>query len=115
MSKYKTSIVLQIKGRDWEFILMPDKTFDKLHNEDGGSRSGITLPNQYECHFRRTDWSLKDIRHELGHALYHMCLTASSGLTPDQVEETMCQIIGEHVPEIVVWTDRVAEKFFGRE
>jgi hypothetical protein len=115
MNRSKVSITLPIKGRDWEFILLSDKVFDKMHNEDDGSRAGITMPNQYQCHFRKSDWSLKDIRHELGHALYHMCLTSSSDLTPEQVEETMCQIIGEHTPEIMMWCDRISEKFFGRD
>jgi len=109
------SITISIKGRDWNFILLTDRRFDKLHNEDGGSRAGMTSPNQYECHFRKSDWCISDIRHELGHALFHMSLTGSSDLTPDQTEETMCEIIAHHTPEIMLWSDRVAEKFFGRE
>jgi hypothetical protein len=110
-----SSILIDIKGRQWNFILLTDRRFDKLHNEDGKARAGLTLPNQYECHFRKSDWCINDIRHEIGHALYHMSMTGSSDLTPDQVEETMCQLIGYHGPEIMLWADRVAEKFFGRE
>ena len=110
-----SDITLEIKGRPWKFILVPDKRFDRLHNEDGSARAGLTLPNQYECHFRKSDWCIVDIRHEIGHALFHMSLTSSSDLTPSQVEETMCQIIAVHTPEIILWSDRVAEKFFGRE
>src|SRR5687767_3210535 len=100
-------IILNIKGRDWKFILLTDKRFDKLHNdEDGGSRAGVTLTNQYECHFRKSDWCIKDIRHELGHVLFIMSLTGSAGLTPDQTEETMCEIIGQHCAEIIAWSDK---------
>lgn len=110
------SISLNIKGRDWSFMLLSDKQFDRLHNsEDEGGRSGITLPISYECHFRKSDWTIVDIRHELGHILYEMSLTTSSNLTPDQVEETMCSIIGTHSPEIILWSDRVAERFFSKE
>jgi len=44
-----------------------------------------------------------------------MSLTASSDLTPDQVEETLCSIIGYHTPEIVLWSDQIAEKFFSND
>jgi hypothetical protein len=104
-------ITLNIKGRDWKFKLLSDAKFNKLHNGDGGDRPGVTMPPNYEVHFRKSDWTLIDIRHELGHVLYHMSLTTSSDLTPDQVEETMCSIIGYHVPDIIVWSDRIAEKF----
>lgn len=110
-----SEINVDIKGRPWKFLLLTDRRFDKLHNEDEAGRAGITLPNQYECHFRKSDWCIADIRHELGHALFHMSLTASAGPTPDQVEELMCEIIAHHTPEIVLWSDRIAEKFFGRE
>lgn len=109
------SIVINIKGRDWMFKLITDRQFDRLHNADGAERAGVTMVNQYECHFRKSDWAIIDLRHELGHCLYHMSLTGSSDLTPDQVEETMCQIIGYHTPDIILWSDRIAEKFFGRE
>ena len=109
------TITIKIKGRPWNFTLITDRKFDKLHNEDDGGRTAVTLTNQYEVHFKKSEWCVKDIRHELGHVLYIMSLTGSVGLTPDQVEETMCEIIGEHCSEIVMWSDRIAEKFFNRE
>jgi len=108
-------VTLNIKGRDWSFHLLTDRRFDKLHNEDGAVRAAVTMPNQYTAHFKKSDWCIKDIRHELGHVLYSMTLTSTSDLTPDQVEETMCEIIAEHSPEIILWADMIAEKFFGRE
>lgn len=108
-------IIVPIKGRNWKFILMTDRRFNRLHNSDGSDRPAITIPYSYECHFRKSDWSIIDIRHELGHVLYHMSLTASSDLTPDQVEETLCSIIGYHTPEIVLWSDQIAEKFFSND
>ena len=106
---------LDIKGRTWSFHLLTDKRFDRLHNEDGAARAGVTMPNQYEVHFRKSDWCLKDIRHELGHVLYEMSGTGTADPTSEQVEEIMCEIIAEYAPEIILWSDRIAEKFFGRE
>lgn len=115
MSIKNNQIIVNIKGRDWTFILMSDKAFDKLNNADGGSRAGVTLPNQYICQFRKSDWCLTDIIHEIGHILYHMSETATAGLTPDQVEETMCQLVAKNYFHIGLWASLIAEKFFGRE
>lgn len=109
------TIIIEIKGRPWTFILMNDKKFDRLHNQDDGNRTGVTLPHQYEVHFKKSEWTIIDIRHEIGHILFHMSRNDTADLTAAQVEETMCQLIGHDAPEIVMWADRVAERFFGRE
>lgn len=115
MSKYKSSIVLEIKGRPWTFILMPDKTFDKLHNQNGELQTGMTIASQYEVHFRKSDWCIVDIRHELGHVLKIMTHTNSVDMTPDDMEEHMCELYASNFADVGVWTDRISEKFFGRE
>lgn len=115
MSKYTKSITLSIKGRDWSFNLLADKTFDKLHNTEGESHTAMTLINQYRVDFRKSDWCLEDIIHELGHVLKSMSETHTTDLSSDQTEELMCQIIAKNYAEIGVWTSRIAEKFFGRE
>jgi hypothetical protein len=109
------SVVLNIKGRDWTFQLITDKRFDKLHNQEDQGRAAVTMPNQYEVHFRKSDWCIKDIRHELGHVLYEMSGTGTADPDSEQVEEIMCEIIAEYTPEIILWSDRISEKFFGRE
>lgn len=103
-----TSIVLDIKGRQWTFILMSDAKFDKLHTPEDGA---MTVPDKYEVHFRRSHWNSSFIIHELSHVLFNMSLVGSSELTPAQVEETMCDINGMHHGEIGLWRDRIAEKF----
>lgn len=118
MSKGKVSINLSIKGRDWTFSLLPDRSFDKLYNSDESKETittAMTLVGQYEVHFRKSSWTLVDIRHELGHVLYSMDHNNAAGLTPGQVEETMCEIVARNYADIGMWTDRIAEKFFGRE
>jgi hypothetical protein len=115
MSKGNISLTLPIKGRDWQFVLLPDKTFDKLHNADGGGRAGVTMPNQYIVHFRKSDWCMVDIRHELGHVLKHMTHTGSVELSVDDMEELMCEIMASNYNEIGLWADRIAERFFNRD
>lgn len=110
-----SQITINIKGRDWKFVLMPDKRFDKLYNENGGQNAAMTVPSIYEVHFAKSEWDVVTIRHELLHVLYSMSLTGSAGLDPVQVEETCAEIVAHHAIEIVFWADRITEKFLGRE
>lgn len=111
----KTSIILNIKGRDWEIALIPDKTFDKLHNSDGSTHTAMTMVNQYKTDFRKSDWCLVDIIHELGHIVYSLSPTRSANLTTGDVEEVMCDIYSSDYFQIGVWAGLISEKFFGRE
>lgn len=106
------SIQQKVKGRNWNFILLTDRAFDKLHNPDGEQNAAMTLGPKYEIHFSKTEWCLVDIRHEIMHAFYAMAEVNSSALTPAQVEETMCEIVGVNYHEIGLISDRVAECFF---
>lgn len=116
LPKNEKRINLNIKGRDWTFRLLTDKNFDKLHNnyekEEDNCSVAMTLPTHYEVHFRKTNWCVKDIRHELGHVLYSMSLTHTASHTAGQVEETFCEIIADHCAEIVFWSDLIADRFF---
>jgi hypothetical protein len=115
MAKHELKITLQIKGRDWEFSIIPDKTFDKIHNPNDEGHSAMTLPNQYKVQFRKSDWCIKDIRHELGHVLKHMSHTGSVDLSAADMEELMCDQYASNYADVGLWTDKIAEKFFGRE
>lgn len=111
-----SSISIDIKGRPWSFILMTDKRYDRLHNPDPEELSGaITLPTTYEVHFRRTNWDVITIRHELLHVLYNMSLVSSANLSTEDVQELCAEIVGHHSAEIILWSDRIAERFLGRE
>lgn len=111
-----SSIVIPIKGRDWKFILLADKRFNKLHNSMGESDAvAMTMTTTYEVHFRKSDWDLITIRHELLHVLFTAGLSSSAELTAEQVQEICAEIVAHHTPDIVLWTDRIAERFLGRE
>lgn len=113
--KSTNSIVLEIKGRQWTFVLMTDKAFDKLHNPNGESNTAMTMTNQYRTDFRKSDWSLIDIIHELGHIIYSLSPTRSAALSTDDVEEVMCDIYSTDYFDIGRFAGLIAEKFFGRE
>jgi hypothetical protein len=103
-----SDITLPIKGRNWKFILVTDKRFDKLY---GLGNVAMTLPDQNEVHFKKSTWDIVTIRHELAHVLYAMSLVGSADLTSDQVEETFAEIIGYHCSEIIFWSDQICHKF----
>jgi hypothetical protein len=111
-----SEVTIEIKGRPWRFILLPDKRYDKLHNPDPDDISAaITLPTTYEVHFRKSDWDIVTIRHELLHVLYNMSLVSSTNLSTEDVQELCAEIVAHHCSEIIVWSDRIAERFLGRE
>lgn len=115
MSKSNNSIVLEIKGRAWTFVLVGDKAFDKKHNPNGESNAAFTMQNQYLTEFRKSDWCFEDIVHELGHVIMSLTESHVADLTPGQVEETMCQIMAKNYFDIGRFAGLIAEKFFGRE
>lgn len=106
------STTIKIKGREWKFLLLTDRQFDKIHNPEGQLNNAMTISSRYEVHFPKSSWNIVDIRHELSHCFYTMSSVNSSELTPLQVEETMCSIFGAHGPEMMLIADRVAECFF---
>jgi len=107
-----TDITLDIKGRKWKFVLVPDKRYDRQHNPGPEDDSvAITLPDLTEVHFKKSSWDMVTIRHELAHVLFNLSLVSSASLTPDQVEETFAEIIAHHCSEIIVWSDQIAHKF----
>ena len=110
-----STITLNIKGRDWKFSLFSDKKFDKLHNPDGVESIAMTLAGSYEVHFRKSNWDVVTIRHELLHVLVSMSLVSSADLSSSDVEELCAEIVGHHSTEIIHWSDRITECFLGRK
>jgi len=111
-----SSITLNIKGRDWRFLLLTDRRYDKLHNPDPEQASqGVTIPTTYEVHFRKSSWDVVTIRHELFHVLFNMSLLSSTDLTTDNLQEISAEIVAHHAIEIILWADRITECFLGRE
>jgi hypothetical protein len=105
-------ISIPIKGRSWKFILMADRRFDKIHNiKEDDSNVAMTVPGTYEVHFRKSDWNISTIRHEILHVLYSASLVGSTDLSVSDVQEICAEIVGEHGLEICLWADQIAERF----
>lgn len=111
-----SEITIDIKGRNWKFILMNDRRFDKLWNPgENVANVAMTVSSTYEVHFRKSDWDVIAIRHELLHVLYSASLVSSTNMSVDDVQELCAEIVGHHTLEIALWADRIAERFLGRE
>jgi hypothetical protein len=44
-----------------------------------------------------------------------MSLVSSTDLSIVDVQEICAEIVGHHSAEIILWSDRISEKFLGRE
>lgn len=110
-------LALNIKGKNWSFILLHDRSFDKLHNSnpDEGDASAITLSSTHEVHFRKSDLEPSVVAHELLHVLVNASLVGSADLSPAQVEELCAEIVGEHYAEIASWTNQILSRFMRKE
>lgn len=109
--KHLAHIIKEIKGKQWHFKLFSDRVFDKVHNPNDEGNAGMTIFSKYEVHFSKSEWDLVDIRHELSHVYFYMSNTGSAELSALQTEETMCEIFGNHAPEMVMIADSIAECF----
>lgn len=109
------SITINIKGRDWTFKLLSDRVFNKQHNPEDEGNAAMTLQSKYEVHFRKSDWSPNAIKHEIGHVLHFASLVGSSDLSAEDSVELMCEIIGEHTEEILLWSNRITERFLNHD
>lgn len=105
MAKLKKKIFkLQIKGLDWTVHGMTNQQYTRSHGKDSAA---ITYLQDREMFFNLSHFNTEFVRHELGHAYVASSGTTSSSLTTDQIEELMCEIIGEHGLEIVQQADRI--------
>lgn len=101
-------VIVNIKGKDWKYILLSDRAYDKLH---GDTSNGITLPEECEVHVRKSALNTNILRHETSHIFHFSSLVETASLTALQTEEIMCEIFGEHGHEILGIADFVLNRF----
>jgi hypothetical protein len=101
-------IRLSIKGLEWGFHLQNDRAYKKTHGDDS---AGIIYPDDKEVYFNKSHLSLNYVIHELLHVYYASCLTNSSNLEPDQVEDNCAEILGEHYFEIGMNAQKIIDYF----
>lgn len=103
MSK-KKSLKINIKGLEWTVVGQTASAYTRAHGRDSAA---ITYLQDRVMYFNLSHFNSEFVRHELGHAYAASCGTTSSSLSADQVEELMCEIIGEHGPELIVLADKI--------
>lgn len=91
-------IIIKIRGQDWVIKLYTAEAFYNKHED---SVAALTNAAEKEILFNDEELSLATVIHELTHAYFAASHVISANLTPDQVEEVMCELIGELGPEIV--------------
>lgn len=101
-------IKINVKGLEWSFHLQTDLAYRKKHGSDS---AGITYPGDKAVFFNKAHLSFNYIIHELIHVYYASCLTNSSDLKPDQVEDNCCEILGEHYFEIGSNAQKILDYF----
>lgn len=104
-------ISINIKGREWKFIVIADKTFDKRYNPEHDGGCAITISADKSVFIKKSSIHMPVIRHEIMHILVFSSLIESSSLTALQIEEMCCEIVGEHGPEIQLWAETVMNFF----
>jgi hypothetical protein len=100
----KNSIVIEIKGNHYEFILQSPQTYKRNHGSDSAA---ITYVKDKKVFFRTDEFNNNTIRHEIAHILFAESHTGSSDLSPDQVEEVFCEIIAEMYSQIQQICDKI--------
>ena len=100
-----------IKDKEWTFLLLSDKKYDKDHGEDS---DGITYPSERCVYFAKSTINLSVILHELMHVFNNASLINSSDLTRLQQEELGCEIVAEHYFDIGKLAFEINEFFHTR-
>ena len=107
--KLNQHISLNIKGRDWYFILLSDKVFDKRFppEQDGDETCAVAEPKESAVYLKKSLLTIPTIRHEIFHILVFSSLIESSSLDRLQMEELGAEIMGEHALEVCIWAEKV--------
>lgn len=89
---------INIRGQDWTVRVIDAEVFSARYDE---STAAFTVSSTKEIVFSADELNLSTVIHELTHAYFSASHITSANLSPDQVEEVMCEVIGEFGPEII--------------
>lgn len=105
----KRIVRAKIKDIQWTFKLMADRQFNSLHSE--GDYRAITIPDSLEIHFRKSDFSLTVLRHELLHAYVHTCLISDNPEKEIDKEEICAKIWEMHLDQALILSNNIYKEF----
>jgi hypothetical protein len=94
----------KIKGIPWKLRVLPVATYHRLHGKDSHA---MTIFPEHTIDVECASFNSASICHELGHAYFSACMTDSADLSPMAVEEIFCEIIGNHISEIINLSRRI--------
>ena len=97
---------IRIRGQNWKIRLL---SFDMFIKTYGTAQSAITFPIERLIVFNDEDIKLSYTIHELTHAYFRASHTISANLSTHQVEEVMCEMIGEFGPEIIKMSRKITK------
>ena len=95
---------IQIKGASWRIRQLTPRKFKKEHDQNWAA---VTLPDSKEIHFNGDNFLPCHIRHELLHAFVSESNTESMNMTPDDMEELCCSLVGEFSIDIIKIADQI--------
>lgn len=97
-------IEIKILGNKWKVHVLEGDEYVRVH---GDSDAAHTSPVIREICFNEDELSRSDVTHELVHACYAETCVSSANLTPDQVEEVMCEMFAIHGNKLLTLSRRL--------
>lgn len=104
MSRKKKSLSVKIKDVEWTVYSQSNSAYIRQHGNDSGA---ITYTQDREVYFNKNSFLTDYVRHELMHMYVSSANVVSSSLTADQMEELICELYGEHGPEMDKLVDKI--------
>lgn len=105
------SLVIKIKGADWRVNFVTRKVFDKEHPELAGAFALTEKGGPRLIWFVPSVFSTGIAFHELLHAHSSECCIGSSSISPDDREELCCEILENHLHEILAAGKQITDFF----
>lgn len=101
-----TQMRIKIRDTVWLIRLIEPKKFKKMH----GTCVAVTISQAKEIHFKRKDFSLQVIIHELIHAYFSTLYLNSAGLSIVQFEEVIAEFLEDYIYKIYIQAKQVFKK-----
>lgn len=108
--KKQKACILPIKGKDWKIEFLTQKEFDKK-NPNSESCAALTFISTKNIQFIKSHLNMVTIYHELFHALLGECSVSSADLQPLQVEEVCCELVGEHLEDLLILGKKIIDYY----
>ena len=110
MSKIK-HIILTIKGVQWKVFIQTPAAYRRMHGSDS---SAIMYPEDRELYFKKDHLKFGTVCHELLHCYIASSGTMSADMKASQMEEHICELMEDHIFDLLNDAKRVID-FIAKE